>query len=147
MLIPLLVLGIAVQSSEVVLINILSQVGWDVRDLVTQDFMLKLILALIIGAVVSGVLCYNLVLHLTKLFVKYFTVLLTILSLMFVGNILWIGFESAQLWYYLICFIVALVIGIISRRYKIDHVPTILILLLFDSFDGIARVLYLLYLA
>lgn len=147
MLIPLLVLGIAVQSSEVVLINIASQVGWDVESLVTQDFMLKLMVALVIGAVVSGIMCYNLVIHLTKFFVKYFGWLLASLSTLFIFNILHIGFMADQLYYYLIVFLVSLALGLLSRKFKIDHVPTILILLLFDSFDGIARVLYLLYLA
>lgn len=147
MLIPLLVLGIAVQGSEVVLINILSQVGWDVQSLVTQDFMLKLMVALVLGAGVSGLLCYNLVIHLTKWFVKYFSILLACLSLLFIVNILHIGFQADQLWYYLIVFLVSLAIGLISRKFKIDHVPTILIFLLFDSFDGLARVLYLIYLA
>ena len=147
MLIPLLVLGIAAQSSEVVLINIASQVGWDVESLVTQDFMLKLMVALVIGAVVSGIMCYNLVIHLTKFFVKYFGWLLASLSTLFIFNILHIGFMADQLYYYLIVFLVSLALGLLSRKFKIDHVPTILILLLFDSFDGIARVLYLLYLA
>jgi len=146
MLIPLLVLGIAVQGSEVVLVNILSQVGWDVQSLVSQEFMLKLITALVIGAVVSGLLCYNLVVHLTKFFVRYFGILLTCLSFLFIANVLHMGFQADQLWYYLTVFLVSLVIGLISRKFKVDHVPTILIFMLFDSFDGLGRVLYLLYL-
>jgi len=146
MLIPLLVLGIAVQSSEVVLINIASQVGWDVESLVTQSFMLKLMVALVLGALVSGIMCYNLVIHLTKFFVKYFGWLLAALSTLFVINILHIGSMADQLYYYSIVFVISLALGLLSRKFKIDHVPTILILLLFDSFDGIARVLYLLYL-
>lgn len=146
MLIPLLVLGIAVQGSEVVLVNILSQVGWDVQSLVSQDFMLKLMTALVIGAVVSGLLCYNLVVHLTKFFVRYFGILLTCLSFLFIANVLHMGFQADQLWYYLTVFLISLVIGLISRKYKIDHVPTIIIFMLFDSFDGLGRVLYLLYL-
>mgnify|MGYP006077328923 FL=1 len=145
MLIPLLVLGIAVQSSEVVLINIASQVGWDVDTLVTHSFMLKLMAALVIGALVSGIMCYNLVIHLTKFFVKYFGWLLAALSTLFVVNILHIGSMADQLYYYAIVFVISLALGLLSRKFKIDHVPTILILLLFDSFDGIARVLYLLY--
>lgn len=146
MLIPLLVLGIAVQSSEVVLINIASQVGWDVESLVTQSFMFKLMVALVLGALVSGIMCYNLVIHLTKFFVKYFGWLLAALSTLFVINILHIGSMADQLYYYSIVFVISLALGLLSRKFKIDHVPTILILLLFDSFDGIARVLYLLYL-
>tara|TARA_B100001121_G_scaffold264438_1_gene245846 strand:- start:340 stop:783 length:444 start_codon:yes stop_codon:yes gene_type:complete len=146
MLIPLLVLGIAVQSSEVVLINIASQVGWDVESLVTKSFMLKLMVALVLGALVSGIMCYNLVLHLTKFFVKYFGWLLAALSTLFIINILHIGSMADQLYYYAIVFVISLAVGLLSRKCKIDHVPTILILLLFDSFDGIARVLYLLYL-
>ena len=145
MLIPLLVLGIAVQSSEVVLINIASQVGWDVDTLVTHSFMLKLMAALVIGALVSGIMCYNLVIHLTKFFVKYFGWLLAALSTLFVVNRLHIGSMADQLYYYAIVFVISLALGLLSRKFKIDHVPTILILLLFDSFDGIARVLYLLY--
>ena len=147
MLIPLLVLGIAVQSSEVVLINIASQVGWDVESLVTKSFMLQLMVALVLGALVSGIMCYNLVIHLTKFFVKYFGWLLAALSTLFVVNILHIGSMADQLYYYAFVFVISLVLGLLSRKFKIDHVPTILILLLFDSFDGIARVLYMLYLA
>jgi|TARA_R100000455_G_C6271469_1_gene127717 putative tricarboxylic transport membrane protein len=147
MLIPLLVLGIAVQSSEVVLINIASQVGWDVESLVTESFMLQLMVALVLGALVSGIMCYNLVLHLTKFFVKYFGWLLAALSTLFIINILHIGSMADQLYYYAIVFVISLALGLLSRKYKIDHVPTILILLLFDSFDGISRVLYILYLA
>ena len=147
MLIPLLVLGIAVQSSEVVLINIASQVGWDVESLVTKSFMLQLMVALVLGALVSGIMCYNLVLHLTRFFVKYFGWLLAALSTLFVINILHIGSMADQLTYYAIVFVISLALGVLSRKYKIDHVPTILILLLFDSFDGISRVLYILYLA
>jgi putative tricarboxylic transport membrane protein len=147
MLIPLLVLGIAVQSSEVVLINIASQVGWDVESLVTKSFMLQLMVALVLGALVSGIMCYNLVLHLTRFFVKYFGWLLAALSTLFVINILHIGSMADQLTYYAIVFVISLVLGVLSRKYKIDHVPTILILLLFDSFDGISRVLYILYLS
>ena len=147
MLIPLLVLGIAVQSSEVVLINIASQVGWDVESLVTESFMLKLMVALTIGAIISGIMCYNLVLHLTKIFVKYFGWLLAALSTLFIINILHIGSMADQLYYYSIVFVISLALGVLSRRLKVDHVPTILILLLFDSFDGIARVLYLIHFA
>lgn len=146
MLIPLLVLGIAVQSSEVVLINIASQVGWDVESLVTQSFMLQLMVALVLGALVSGIMCYNLVIHLTKFFVKYFGWLLAALSTLFVINILHIGSMADQLYYYSLVFVISLALGLLSRKYKIDHVPTILVLLLFDSFDGISRVLYILYL-
>ena len=117
------------------------------RLLVPVYFMLKLMVALVLGAGVRGLLCYNLVIHLTKWFVKYFSILLACLSLLFIVNILHIGFQADQLWYYLIVFLVSLAIGLISRKFKIDHVPTILIFLLFDSFDGLARVLYLIYLA
>ena len=145
MLIPLLVLGIAVQSSEVVLINILSQVGWDVSSLVTTEFMIKLLIALVIVAVFSGVLCYNFVVYLTKFFVRYFVYILVLLSTLFIANILHLGYQADQFWYYLVVFLISLALGMVSMKHGIDHVPTILIFLLFDSFDGLARVIYLLH--
>ena len=130
LLIPLLIIGIAVQSSELILLDMIESMGWTVTGEINWKQNLFVIIGLPIGCIISALLCYNFVKSLLKFFSKHIRAILTVLLLIILGDIYWIGDNAQQVGYYFTVLSVFTVAGFILKKYKIDAVPCLLVFLL-----------------
>jgi len=144
MLIPLLILGIGLQPSELILLELIESKGWLAHSHVDAKFLFLLLISLIIGSLIAGFFCYNIVKKLLSFFYKNYKIIVILLILISVVNIFYLGYTADQIVYYILIFIISSIIGLIFIK-KIDFAPLIIMFLLQDSFSNLARILPQLY--
>lgn len=140
-LIPLLILGLAVQPSELILLDLLESKQWNQMGIINPmgqtvfpfAFFFFLICSLIIGCLITAFFCYNAVKKLSYLFSRYSKHIIYSMFFLLLINILWIGFESDQTLYYSVVFLISLTIGFCLNK-KIDMVPFVVVFLLEKHF-------------
>lgn len=143
-LIPFVLLGIALQTSELILSHILDYRGW----LATRDFNSSLLLSLCIGimisCVVSYMFCFTFVKSITEFFSKYNRQIFYFLVSLMVINIFNLGFHADQSIYYLLIFLISGIVGILIKS-KIDLVPLLVGFLLQEKMFAVSDILWRLY--
>ena len=144
MLIPLLVLGIALQPSELILLDMLEAKGWLVSTSVDWMLLASLLIVLPVGSLITAFICYNAVKKLLSWFSIYFKNIIALLIFITVIDIVYTGYTADQIMYYSLVFVLSAVIGL-SLQKKFDFVPLILIFLLHNSFSDVAQRLPLIY--
>ena len=144
MLIPLLILGIGLQPSELILLELIESKGWLAHSHVDAKFLFLLLISLIIGSLIAGFFCYNIVKKLLSFFYKNYKIIVILLILISVVNIFYLGYTADQIVYYILIFIISSIIGLIFIK-KIDFAPLIIMFLLQDSFSNLTRILPQLY--
>lgn len=143
MLIPLLVLGLALQPSELILLDILEFQGWIASDTVDWTLLLLITVILPLGSLLTAFLCYNAVKSLLTVFSKHYKNIILLLISITVIDIFYIGYTSDQTIYYALVFLISLTVGMTCR--KIDFVPLVMMFLLHNSFSDVIMRLPVLY--
>jgi len=143
-LIPFIVMGLAIQPSELVLLEVLHTQGVRPQDMVGLVFMIAAGVA--VSAAFAGWMCSSVVSGLLTWFKKYYWAIVTILSLLLLINVAWIGWTSDQTVYYLMVFAVSLAVGLLLPR-RLDVLPLVLVLLLQNQLDIVLPRFYQFYLS
>jgi putative tricarboxylic transport membrane protein len=143
-LIPFIVMGLAVQPSELVLLEILHNQGVRPQDLGGVVFMVAAAVA--ISAATAGWLCSQVVTGLLTWFRRWYWVIVTVLTLLLAINVAWIGWSSDQTAYYMITFVVSMAVGLLLSR-RMDALPLVLVLLLQNQLDIVMPRIYQFYLS
>lgn len=143
-LIPLLALGIAVQPSELVLLDLIESKGWSSAERVDWDMIVWLIVGVLVGCIVASLLCYNFVKPLVVHFSNHIKKIVYTILFVLIGNVIYIGSNMDQSLYFLTVFFVCCVIGIFLHKRKIDCVPMLLAFMLSNELqDAIYRIVLL----
>ena len=151
-LIPLIILGLALQPSELILIDILEGSGWaqlmftdpDGMFAIPWTFLLSIAIILPIGCLITAFFCYNFVKRLLSFFADHIKIIISSLLIILVFDIIYFGWAVDQTIYYLIVFIISLIIGVTIGK-KIEMVPFIMSFLLHEHFADVLNRLPLLY--
>jgi putative tricarboxylic transport membrane protein len=143
-LIPLIVMGLAVQPSELVILEILHVQGVRPQDLMGLVFAVALGVA--VSALVAGWLCSQVVTQLMSWFRRWFRAIVTVLVLALIVNVAWIGWSADQTVYYLLTFAVSMLAGLVLHR-RVDALPLVLVLLLQNQLDIVMPRIYQFYLS
>ena len=122
-MLPLMMFGIPIVSSEVVLFSILQSNGW-MASMVTVKLLLMLAMAFLLSAVVSWILCGFNVQRLVQGISKYAT-LVVIFTLVFASfGVISTGISSYSGWFYGIILLLAGIVGVLGKR--LDFTPLVL---------------------
>jgi putative tricarboxylic transport membrane protein len=143
-LIPFIVMGLAIQPSELVLLEVLHTQGVRPQDLVGLVFMIAAGVA--ISAMFAGWICGQVVSQLLNWFKRYYWAIVSVLGILLLINVAWIGWSSDQTMYYLAVFGVSLIIGLLLPK-RLDVLPLVLILLLQNQLDIVLPRFYQFYLS
>jgi putative tricarboxylic transport membrane protein len=143
-LIPFIVMGLAVQPSELVLLELLHNQGVRPQDLGGVVFMVAAAVA--ISAATAGWLCSQVVAALLTWFRRWYWAIVTVLTLLLAINVAWIGWSSDQTAYYMITFVVSMAVGLLLSR-RMDALPLVLVLLLQNQLDIVMPRIYQFYLS
>lgn len=143
-LIPFIVMGLAVQPSELVLLEVLHTQGVRPQDLV--GLTLAVAAGIAVSALTSGWLCGHVVAKLMTWFQRWFGTIVLVLIMALIANVAWLGWSSDQMMYYLATFAVCAVIGLLLSR-QVDALPLVLVLLLQNQLDIVLPRIYQFYLS
>lgn len=143
-LIPFIVMGLAVQPSELVLLEVLHSQGVRPQDLVGLVFAVAL--GVSASAATAGWLCGSVVASLMSWFQRWYWVIVTVLLVLLLSNVVWLGWSSDQAMYYVITFAVSVVLGMTLHRH-VDALPLVLLLLLQNQLDIVLPRIYQFYLS
>jgi putative tricarboxylic transport membrane protein len=143
-LIPFVLLGLAVQPSELVILDILTNQGWRAANL--DWYMVGLVAAsLLAGCAVVAWVCSSVVKQLLGWFQKYYSTIVSMLIVLLTITVAYQGWRSDQTMYYMLVFVVSGAVGWITAR-KVDFMPLVLVLLLENQLNGVTNRLIQLYL-
>ena len=145
LLIPLLIIGIALQPSELVLLDMIESKAWTVTGEINWKQNLFVIFGLPIGCLISALLCYNFVKTLLQFFSRHIRTILAVLLLIILGDIYWIGHNAQQAGYYFAVLSFFTLAGFALQRYKVDAVPCLLVFLLSDTLIEVMSRITVLY--
>ena len=145
LLIPLLIIGIALQPSELLLLDIIESKAWTVTGEVNWKQNIFVIVGLPIGCLISALLCYNFVKSLLQFFSRHIRTILAVLLLIILGDIYWLGHNAQQAGYYFAVLAVFTFAGFVLKRHKIDTVPCLLVFLLSDTLIEVSSRISVLY--
>jgi TctA family transporter len=143
-LIPFIVMGLAVQPSELVLLEVLHSQGVRPQDLVGLVFAVAL--GVSASAATAGWLCSSVVASLMSWFQRWYWAIVTVLLVLLLSNVVWLGWSSDQAMYYVITFAVSVVLGLALHRH-VDALPLVLLLLLQNQLDIVLPRIYQFYLS
>jgi hypothetical protein len=91
------------------------------------------------STLVSYLICWTFVSSITDVLKQHFKAGLYIIIFAIVANIVYIGTQSDQVTYYLVCFVVSLIIGLWLIRH-VDPIPGLMMFMLQDSmFEAFGR--------
>lgn len=142
-LIPFIFLGITLQPSELLVLDIIEDKGWSVGYDTAVEAVYSLSLLLPMGCLVSAFLCYNVIDSILKFFYKNYKIILATISIAMFCNIVYLGYTSNQSLYYVCVFFVSLFFGILLRE-KINLMPFIMFFLLQNQFhETLITLMYL----
>jgi putative tricarboxylic transport membrane protein len=145
-LIPLLVLGIAIQPSEIILLELLESKFWSVSQTHNWNFLILLYTLLPIGCLLTAFFCYNIVRKVLQFFYNYIQIILYIILFTSAVSILYAGYEADQTVYYFIVLFASTVIGLFLEKKKIDVLPLIIMFLLENNYSDMVKRAIMLYL-
>lgn len=131
-LIPLLLLGLPIQPSELVLYEIITTNNWLKTD-VTQLHVLFLAICILFTAAVSYLICFTFVGSIAELYHKNYKLILNAVIFLIICNVLYTGWQSDQTIYYFVVFTIMLMFGILLSR-LFDLLPALMAFLLQDQF-------------
>jgi putative tricarboxylic transport membrane protein len=143
-LIPFIVMGLAVQPSELVLLEILHTQGVRPQDVAGLVFAVAGGVA--VSALVAGWMCSYVVLQLMSWFQRWFRAIVSVLVVALTINVAWIGWSADQTVYYLLTFAVSMMAGLALHR-RVDALPLVLVLLLQNHLDIVLPRIYQFYLS
>ena len=143
-LIPFMIMGLAVQPSELVLLELLHTQGVRPQDLTGLVFAVAAAVA--VSAATAGWLCAQVVTGLLAWFRHWYWSIVTVLTLLLTVNVAWIGWTSDQTVYYMITFVVSMAVGMLLSR-RVDALPLVLVLLLQNQLDIVLPRIYQFYLS
>jgi TctA family transporter len=139
-LIPLLILGLAIQPSEIVLLDMIENKSWQPSQSQNSAFLISLFFSLSISLIIASIFCYNLVKHTFNFLYNQRSLIFTLLLILSVVNILYIGHRGDQIFYHFFVFCISFLIGLFLCNKKIDTVPVIILFLLENIYsDTITR--------
>jgi len=142
-LIPFVLLGLAVQPSELVILDILASHGWRATNLDWN--MVGLVTAsLLIGCAVVAWVCSSVVKQLLSWFQQYYNAIVSVLIVLLTATVMYQGWRSDQTLYYMLVFAASGAVGWITAR-RVDFMPLVLVLLLENQLNGITNRLIQLY--
>ncbi len=144
-LIPLLILGLAAQPSEVVLLDLIINQQWTMATTLNLDFVLSLCFFLVFACLITGMICYIFVEKTLIFFHKHVNKVLYFLVAICMGSIGFQGYKMDQTIYFFIVFMISVFVGFILQRKNIDTLPLIMLLLLENNLSHVILRLLALY--
>ena len=142
-LIPLFILGLAAQPSEVVLLDLIMNKQWTIANTLNLDFIWSLCLFLVFGCLITSMICYVFIKKTLNFFHRHINKVIYFLTAICVVAICFQGYKMDQTIYFFIVFLISACVGWIFK--KIDTLPLIMILLLENTLNGIILRLFSLY--
>ena len=133
-LIPFILIGIALQPSELLVLDMIENKGWEINFESARQTTFYLIIALPIGCLVSAFLCYNMISRVLYFFQLHHKKIVYSLLAIIIANIFYLGYDSNQSLYYMLVFATALPIGFYLRKH-FDMMPFIMCFLLQNQFQ------------
>lgn len=133
---PLLVIGVAILPSEMILLSILEDNGWTIKN-ITMNTFITLISSVIVTTIICYILCVNYAIKMINIFYKFqYYIMIFFVSLMIWGTYYY-GNMVLQADYYVIVLVVSTIIGFIFRNFSINPIPFIIGFLLSTKALGI----------
>ena len=133
-LIPFILIGIALQPSELLVLDMIENKGWEINFESARQTTFYLIIALPIGCLISAFLCYNMISRVLHFFQRHHKKIIYSLLAIIIANIFYLGYDSNQSLYYMLVFTTALPIGFYLRKH-FDLMPFIMCFLLQNQFQ------------
>ena len=135
-LIPFILLGIVLQPSELLVLDIVESKGWEVGYNTAKQTIYQLLIFVPIGCLITAILCYNLVSKVLYFIKKYIRYIIYSLVLIILINIFYLGFNSNQSLYHMIVFVISLILGFWLKK-RIDTLPFLIAFLLQNQFHEV----------
>jgi TctA family transporter len=145
-LIPLLVLGLAIQPSEIILLQLIESQIWTVAQTYNWKFLALLYISIPVGCFFTAFLCYNVVKTTMQFFYTHIQLILYSILVISVSSILYMGFQADQTMYYFIVLCVSIAIGLVLEKKKVDVLPLIIIFLLENNYSDVIKRIMVMYL-
>ena len=145
-LIPLLILGIAIQPSEIILLQLIESQFWSITQTYNWKFLTLLYILIPIGCIFTAFLCYNIVRTTMQFFYSHIQLILYSILLISTASILYMGYQSDQTIYYFLVLCVSTAIGLVLEKKKIDVLPLIIVFLLENNYSDVIERIVILYL-
>ena len=146
MLIPLLVLGLAIQPSEIILLQLIESQIWTVAQTYNWKFLALLYILIPVGCFFTAFLCYNIVKTTMQFFYTHIQSILYSILVISVSSILYMGYQADQTIYYFIVLCVSIAIGMVLEKKKIDVLPLIIMFLLENNYSDVIKRIMVMYL-
>lgn len=143
-LFPLLVFGVAIQPSEVIVVNLLTDHGWSINQL-GSDAYVKMIVGIIVGVMACLAFCVHYVVEMINWFAKHYRYVFYLMYALIACDVWYLGQESDRSVFYMIVFAISFVVGYFLHKKKIDPVPMIFVWMLGPHFWPTAYRLLQLY--
>ena len=128
-LFPLLVFGVAIQPSEAIVVNLLTDRGWSINQL-NLDTYLKMGVGILVGVMACLAFCVHYVIQMINWFAKYYQYVFYFIFALIACDVWYLGMDSDRSIFYMIVFAISVVIGYFLYQKKIDPVPMIFVWML-----------------
>ena len=145
-LIPLLVLGLAIQPSEIILLQLIESQFWTAARTYDWKFLSLLYISIPVGCIFTAFLCYNIVRNVMKFFYNNVQFILYIILVISLLNILYMGYQAEQTIYYFLVLCISTAIGLVLQKKKIDVLPLIIMFLLENNYSDVIKRIMVMYL-
>lgn len=133
-LIPFILIGLALQPSELLVLDMIENNGWEISFESAKQTTIYLMIALPIGCLVSAFLCYNMISRVLHFFQAHHKKIIYSLLAIIIANVFYLGYDSNQSMYYMMVFATMLPIGFYLRQH-FDLMPFIMCFLLQNQFQ------------
>ena len=145
-LLPLVVIGVPITMSEALLVNIMErsllEVNWSI--LIESGKPLWLLISVIMSLTIGLIVSWPLSRTVQTLLIKFGNYLPYLVIVILLGTLVYVGNMNYALWFYILVFVIASIIGIVCR--KLDMLPLVFLFLISDRLDFIGTAFYRLYL-
>ena len=143
-LFPLLVFGVAIQPSEAIVVNLLTDRGWSINQL-NADTYLKMAVGISVGVVACLAFCVHYIVQIINWFARYYQYVFYFIFALIACDVWYLGMDSDRSVFYMIVFAISTVVGYFLYKKKIDPVPMIFVWMLGPYFWPTAYRLLQLY--
>jgi TctA family transporter len=141
-LLPLLMFGLPIVSSEMILYNLISSKGWTHVNL-TITVLWQIYVAAIVSSLIGWALCGPVVKYLIIFIQKNYSILVKFAFAIVTISVLYLGHQAHNIWFYLLALTICVVIGVFLR-YR-DFTPLLIGSLIAVPLVSAVQVVYQLY--
>lgn len=133
-LIPMLVLGIAIQPSEAIVLDLMLLHAWTPKNMLEEATIIIMLSSMIYATTISYLSCTYFSRRFCNWFIEYRKQLSLLLVLVMIVNVIYIGWMADQKLYHLLVLSVGSLIGVLFLKY--DMMPVLLAFLLQNHLES-----------